>query len=88
MRRSLTRAWTEADYEVLQSMIADDAPVYRIAYRLKRSLSSVRTKMNNLGLHIGPGGVCAHVARRCALKTLRAPEQKRPTAVKQPGDFW
>jgi len=44
MRRSLTRPWTEVDYEVLQSMIADDAPIYRIAYRLKRSLSSVRTQ--------------------------------------------
>ena len=87
MRRSLTRAWTEADYEVLQSMIADDAPVYRIAYRLKRSLSSVRTKMNNLGLH-APAVICADGARRCALQMLRAPEQKRPTAVKQPGDFW
>lgn len=88
MRRSLTHLWTEADYEVLQSMIADDAPVYRIAYRLKRSLSSVRTKMNNLGLHVGPGGDLR--SRRAMLRTEDAPatEQKCPTAVKQPGDFW
>jgi hypothetical protein len=69
MRRSLTRPWTEPDYEVLQSMIAENAPVYRVAHRLKRSVSSVRTKMNNLGLHVRSGGDLR--ARRAMLRTGR-----------------
>ena len=68
-------------------MIADNAPLYRIAHRLRRSLSSVRTKMNKLDLHVRSDGDLRSGRATLRTEALRASQQKSPAAVKQPGQL-
>ena len=50
MRRLLMQPWTDADVELLNEMIAQHEPVWRIARRLHRSESSVRSKLVKLDI--------------------------------------
>ena len=54
MRKLLTRPWTEDDDGTIREMIARRQPVRHIAHRLRRSQSSVRSRIGFLGLHVSP----------------------------------
>jgi len=55
MRPLLMQPWSESDVELLASMLKQRVPVRRIAWKLRRSESAVRTKLVKLGLCIRPG---------------------------------
>ena len=66
MRRLLMQPWTDADVEVLTDMIAQHEPVWRIARRLRRSESSVRSKLVKLGVAIARDALTLR-KMRCAV---------------------
>ena len=55
MRPLLMQPWSECDVELLASLLKEREPVRRIAWKLRRSESAVRTKLVKLGLCIHPG---------------------------------
>lgn len=55
MRPLLMQPWSECDVELLASLLKEREPVRRIAWKLRRSESAVRTKLGKLGLRIHPG---------------------------------
>ena len=55
MRPLLMQPWSESDVQLLAAMLEQREPVRRIAWKLRRSESAVRTKVVKLGLRIDPG---------------------------------
>lgn len=55
MRPLLMQPWSESDVGLLASMLKHREPIRRIARKLRRSESAVRTKLAKLGLRIPAG---------------------------------
>ena len=66
MRPLLMEPWTETDLEVLSTMLARREPIRRIAWKLRRSESAVRSKLVKLGLRIPPGTRTIREMRKAA----------------------
>ena len=71
MRRLLMQPWTDADVEVLTDMIAHHEPVWRIARRLRRSESSVRSKLVKLDIAIARDTLTLGKMRRAVFASVR-----------------
>ena len=63
MRLLLTRPWTEQDESLLGVLLAQQT-VLRVARRLRRSESSVRSKAKELGLKISDNSSAMRLQRR------------------------
>lgn len=63
MRLLLTRPWTEQDKSLLGVLLAQQT-VSRVARRLRRSESSVRSKGKELGLKISANSQAIRLQRR------------------------
>ena len=63
MRLLLTRPWTEQDESLLGVLLAQQT-VLRVARRLRRSESSVRSKAKELGLKISTNTSAIRLQRR------------------------
>ena len=70
MRRLLMRHWTDADVEVLTELIAQHEPVWRIARRLHRSESSVRSKLVKLDIGIARDTLTLRKMRRAVFASV------------------
>ena len=64
MRRLLMRPWTDLEVNTLRAMLAKNAPVWRIAHKLQRSESAVRSKMHSLCLPTTGDAVTLRKLRR------------------------
>ena len=69
MRRLLIHPWNKNDEAILTEMLEKGEPVRRIAHRLRRSQSSVRARMNRLGLHVSPEAPTMREVRRSLYDT-------------------
>lgn len=73
MRQPLIRPWDTQDVEILIDMLNKHEPVRRIAHRLRRSQSSIRARMNKLGLGVSPKAPTMRQMRRLLSNTPASP---------------
>ena len=69
MRRTLSPQWTEQDVLKLTEMVGNGEPAWRMARRLRRTESAVRSKMVALGLQLAPNTLTLRRMRKAVFNT-------------------